>query len=54
MADIHTSLFKKLFFQFLGWTGLILASRRGNLRIVMELLDKGADMHKATKVCTDA
>ena len=33
-----------------GWTGLILASRKGRLDIVRNLLDKGADVNMTTIV----
>ena len=33
-----------------NWTGLILASRRGNLHIVRQLLDRGAEVNQLTDV----
>ncbi len=36
--------------QVKGWTGLILACRKGHLVIVKNLLDKGADVNMSTAV----
>ena len=33
-----------------GWTGFIFAAYGGQLEVVKLLLDKGADVNKATKV----